>query len=98
MTTSNLNHVERACTDLARDGLPVTFTAVATRTGTSRSTLYRNHELRSLIEHHRRGQTDGTITALTDEIDTLRTAVATLANKVRNHDAQLRRLGRNSES
>ena len=98
MTTPNLNHVERACADLARDGLPITFTAVATRTGTSRSTLYRNQGLRTLIEHHRRGQADGTITALTDEIATLRTAVATLADKVRSHDTQIQRLTRDRES
>lgn len=98
MTSTNLKRVERACTDLLRDGMPVTFAAVAARTGTSRSTLYRNQELRSLIEHHRRGQADGTITALTDEIATLRTAVATLADKVRSHDTQLRRLARDRES
>ena len=96
MTTSALNRVERACTDLARDGRPVTFAAVATRTGMARSTLYRNQALRALIDHHRRGQTDGTITALADEIATLRTAVETLAEKVRNHDTQIRHLARDT--
>lgn len=91
-TTSVLNQVERACDDLARDGLPVTFAAVATRTGMARSTLYRNQALRRLIEHHRRSEADGTITALTDEIATLRNAVETLAGKVRSHDTQIRRL------
>jgi hypothetical protein len=91
-TTSILNQTERACADLARDGLPVTFSAVATRTGMARSTLYRNQALRSLVEHHRRSQTDGTITALTDEIATLRGAIETLAEKVRSHDTQIRHL------
>lgn len=92
MTASVLNRVERACADLARDGLPVTFAAVATRTGMARSTLYRNQALRSLVEHHSRTEADGTITALTDEIATLRTAVETLAEKVRSHDTQIRHL------
>jgi Family of unknown function (DUF6262) len=54
MTPNNhtANAVERACTDLARDGRHVTFTAVAAATGLSRSTLYRNTELRAIIEHH----------------------------------------------
>lgn len=97
-TTSLINHVERACADLARDGLPVTFTSVATRTGMARSTLYRNQALRRLVEHHRRSEPDATITALTDEIATLRTAVETLADKVRRHDTQLRRLTRDRNS
>ena len=88
-----LNTVERACADLARDGRPVTFTAVATATGLSRSTLYRNQVLRALVEHHKH-TTDGPITTLTDELATLRAAVNTLAERVRNHDEQLRRLNR----
>ncbi|MHB1290458.1 DUF6262 family protein [Georgenia sp.] len=98
MTTSTLNRVERACADLAREGRPVTFAAVATRTGMARSTLYRNQALRALIEHHRRSQTDGTITALTDEIAILRTAVETLAEKVRSHDTQIRHLTRDTSN
>ncbi|MHB1288547.1 DUF6262 family protein [Georgenia sp.] len=93
MTASALNRVERACADLAREGLPVTFVAVATRTRMARSTLYRNQTLRSLIDHyHRRSQTDGTISAPTDEIATLRTAIEALAEKVRSHDTQIRHL------
>lgn len=88
-----MNAVERACADLARDGRPVTFTAVATAAGISRSTLYRNQALRALVEHHKHAP-DGPITAITDEIATLRAAVNTLADRVRTHDEQLRRLTR----
>jgi DNA-binding IclR family transcriptional regulator len=92
MTSSHtLNAVERACTDLARDGQPVTFTAIATATGLSRSTLYRNTALRALVEHHKQ-RPDGPMTAITDEIATLRAAVSSLAKRVRNHEEQLRRL------
>jgi hypothetical protein len=67
MTTSHtLNAVERAYTDLVRDGRPVTFTAVATTTGLSRSTLYRNPALRALVDHHQHRH-HGPITAITDE-------------------------------
>lgn len=89
--THTLNAVERACTDLARDGRPVTFTAIATATGLSRSTLYRNTALRALVEHHQH-PSDGPLTAITDEIATLRTAVNTLADRVRSHEEQLRKL------
>lgn len=89
--TPTVNTVERACTDLARDGHSVTFTAVATATGLSRSTLYRNTALRAVIEHHQH-TADGPLTAITDEIATLRAAVNTLAERVRSHEEQLRRL------
>jgi hypothetical protein len=86
-----VNTVERACTDLVQAGEAVTFTAIATVTGLSRSTLYRNTELRAVIEHHKHS-TDGAMTAITDEIATLRAAVSTLAERVRNHEEQLRRI------
>jgi hypothetical protein len=90
-----LNRVERACTDLRREDQPITFTAVANRAELSRSTLYRNPALRAVVEHHRHDTSDGTISAITDEITTLRTAVNALAARVRTHDEQLRRLTRN---
>ena len=51
MTSPTLNQIERACIDLARDGLPITIAAVADRAGISRSTIYRNTDLRTIIEH-----------------------------------------------
>ena len=81
--TSTLNSVERACADLARDGRAVT--------GLARSTLYRNATLRTIVEHHQRS-TDGPLVPLTDQIATLRAAVNTLADRVRSHEEQLRRL------
>ena len=45
-----------------------------------------------MIEEHRRAAPDGTITTITDELATLRATVQTLANTVRHHDTQLRRL------
>jgi hypothetical protein len=94
MTDSNtLNRVERACAQLHRDGHTVTFTAIAARTGLGRSTLYRNPIIRAVIETHRHRTADsGTLAGLTDEIATLRTALDALADKVRRHDEQLRRL------
>jgi DNA-binding IclR family transcriptional regulator len=92
-TSHTLTAVERACTNLARNGQPVTFTAIATATGLSRSTLYRNTALHAIVEHHKHTP-DEAITAITDEIATLRAAVSTLAERVRNHEEQLRRLRR----
>ena len=90
--TNTLNRVERA-PQLNREGHTVTFTAVAARTGLGRSTLYRNPAIRAVIdEHRRRTAHTGTIAGLTDEIATLYTARDALADKVRRHDEQLRRL------
>ena len=62
--------------------------------GISRSTIYRNTDLRTIIEHQQRTAPDGSIIAITDELATLRQTVQTLADTVRQHDAQLRRLTR----
>ena len=91
--TSTLNSVERACAELLRNGQAVTFTAVAAHTGLGRTTLYRDAMLRSVIEENRhRAATSGTLTGLTDEIATLRIAVEAIADRVRKHEEQLRRL------
>jgi AcrR family transcriptional regulator len=92
MTSTTLNQIERACADLARHGHPITIAAVAGHAGISRSTIYRNPELRAIIDHHRHTAPDSSITAITDELATLRQAVQTLADTVRQHDVQLRRL------
>ena len=94
MTSPTLNQIERACTDLARDGRTITVVAVAEHAGISRSTIYRNPDFRAIMEHHRQGAPDGTVTAITDELATLRATVQALADTVRQHDTQLRRLGR----
>jgi hypothetical protein len=95
-SASTLNRVERACAQLHHDGNPVTFTAVATATGLGRTTLYRNPAIRAVVEEHRhRAATSGTLQGLTDEIATLRAAVEALAERVRRHEEQLRRLDRN---
>jgi ligand-binding SRPBCC domain-containing protein len=75
-----------------------TFTAVATATGVGRTTLYRNPDLRAVIDQHRhQAATSGTLTGLTDEIATLRIAVEAIANRVRKHEEQLRRLAAHND-
>jgi len=54
--------------------------------------IYSDTPRRAIIEHHQQAAPDGSITAITDELATLRQAVQTLADTVRHHDAQLRRL------
>ena len=79
---------------LHHDGQPITFTQVAATTGLARSTLYRNAALRAVIEHHQQNN-DGPLSPLsplTDQLATLRVAVDTLAERVRSHEEQLRRL------
>ena len=90
---NNLATVEAACRDLTAAGTPITFTTIAERTGISRTTLYRNHQLRVIIEEHRHHSHDPrTLTGLTAEIAHLRTAVEALADRVRHQEEQLRRL------
>jgi hypothetical protein len=71
----------------------VTFDDIATRTGLGRATLYRNSDLRRIIEEHRtRGKEAHTLCGLTTEIAHLRIALDTLATTVRRHEEELRRL------
>ncbi|MGH9248304.1 MAG: DUF6262 family protein [Acidimicrobiales bacterium] len=93
--TSRLNRVERVCAQLRHDGKDVTFTAVAAATGLGRTTLYRDPTIRAVIEEHRhRTATSGTVAGLTDEIATLQAGLDALAERVRRHEEQLRRLDR----
>lgn len=96
MTSSEtLARVERVCTELHREGQLVTFTTVATRASISRTSLYRDPTLRALVDEHREHSHDPrTLSGLTSEIGHLRTAVEALAERVRHHEEQLRRLDR----
>lgn len=86
-----IHRVEQACLDLVTTDQSLTFDQVAARTGLSRATLYRNPELRAVIEEHRhRDREAHTLTGLATEINHLRTAVEALASKVRRHEEELR--------
>lgn len=94
-TTSPLDRVEQACTALAEDGESITFTAVADHTGLSRTTLYRNEQLRAVIDEHRTRHSEArTLSGITAEIAHLRTALEALAATVRHQDERLRRIER----
>ena len=97
MTQPPLDRAEHACAELARAGQPVTFTAVAARSGLGRATLYRNPQIRAVINEHRARQADArTLSGLTAEISHLRTALEAVAGNVRQHEERLRRLERQS--
>ncbi|MGZ8748314.1 MAG: hypothetical protein ACXWZI_14365 [Mycobacterium sp.] len=88
-------HVEDACAAIILAGRQVTFDDVAAHTGLGRATLYRNSDLRRIIEEHRaRGKEAHTLTGLTTEIAHLRIALDALAATVRRHEEELRRLRR----
>ena len=90
---NNLTTVESACAQLATAGQAITFTAIAEHTGISRTTLYRNPDLRAVINEHRQRSSDPrTLTALTTEIAHLRTGLEALADRVRQQEERLRRL------
>ena len=89
---------EQACAELAADRQPVTFTAVAARSGVGRATLYRDPALRALVDGHRRDAARaGTLTGLADDITALRTAIEAIAARVRHHEEQIRQLNRKKQ-
>jgi hypothetical protein len=93
MTESTLLRVEHVCTDLATNGEPITFTVVAAQAQISRATLYRDPQLRAIVDEHRTRQTDArTLTGLATEVAHLRTAVEALAQGVKRHEEQLRKI------
>jgi hypothetical protein len=93
MTESALIRVERICNELATAGHPITFTTVAEHAQIGRATLYRDQQLRAIVDEHRTRQTDArTLTGLATEVAHLRTAVETLAAGVKRHEEQLRKL------
>jgi hypothetical protein len=86
-------HVEDACAAIILAGQPVTFDDVAARTGLGRATLYRNPDLRTIVEEHRtHGKESHTLSGRTTEIAHLRIALDAIAATVRRHEEELRRL------
>jgi Family of unknown function (DUF6262) len=95
MTQQPLDRVEHACADLASAGQPVTFTAIAATTGLARATLYRNPQIRAVINEHRTRQAGArTLSGLAAEITHLRTALEAVAGNVRQHEERIRLLER----
>ncbi|MQB01904.1 MAG: hypothetical protein GEU78_16780, partial [Actinobacteria bacterium] len=85
-----LAKVERACSDLAAARQPITFTAVAQRAQLGRTTLYRNPDLRAVVEEHRTRAADArSLSGLATEIAHLRTAMHAVAERVKGHEERL---------
>ncbi len=81
--------------DLVDEGKLVSFVEVARRTGITRNSLYRNEELRATVEEYRSISREAhTFSGLSAEVGHLRTAVEVLADNVRRHEEQIRRLNR----
>ena len=88
-----LAKIEQTCADLLQEGEPVTFTTVASAAGISRTTLYRDPTLAMVVEEQRTHRhAPRTMSGLVSEIGQLRIAVEALAERVRRHEEQLRRL------
>jgi hypothetical protein len=95
MNEPTLVRVERTCAQLLQAHQQVTFTAVAQLAGIARATLYRDPELRAVIDEHRTRQAEArTLSGLAHEIAHLRTALEAVAENVRRHEERLRRLER----
>ena len=95
MSQATSEQARLACEQLLTDGRDVTFTAVATASGISRATCYRDREIRAVIDTYR--ARDGellTLTRLADRIDQLNASLEALAAKVRRQEEELRTLKR----
>lgn len=98
MNASLVARVEQACAEIAEQGTSLTFTQVAARVGTSKATLYRRAELRSIIEEHRaRHREARTLSGLVIEIDQLRQGLEAVAARVRHHEEILRDIRRRTK-
>ena len=95
MSENTLARVERVCAELITTGHPITFTAVAEHAHIGRATLYRDPQLRAIVDEHRTRQTDArTLSGLPTDVAHLRTAVEALAELVRRHEEQLRKISK----
>lgn len=69
------------------------FAAIVEHTGISRTTLYRNPNLRAIIDQHRhRSQDPRTITALSTEVAYQRVGLEDRAERIRRQEERIRRL------
>jgi hypothetical protein len=97
MTSQRIQQVEQACARLAASSEPVTFAAIARSTAIPRVTLYRNPALRAIIDEHRaRSAQATTLTGLAAQLASQQLALHALADKVRKHEEQLRKLSQSS--
>ena len=88
-----LTRVEDALSAIETSGTRLTFVAVAQRSGISRASLYRNPELRALIEERRtRGRDARTLTGLSADIAQLHDSLEAVVTQVRQQEVRLRRL------
>lgn len=95
MNAARLAQVEQALAEINNNGAAVTFTAVASLTGISRTTLYRDPEIVALVSEHRaRAGEARTLSGLTADIAHLRTGIEAIAERIRHHEERLRRLER----
>jgi hypothetical protein len=95
MSADLTTRVESACAQLVDACAPVTFIAVAARTGIAKATLYRRAELRAIVEERRIASREAhTLSGIVVELDQLRQGLEAVAVKVRRHEEELRTLRR----
>jgi predicted ribosome quality control (RQC) complex YloA/Tae2 family protein len=94
-TTSRAERVRAACEQLLASTQDVTFAAVAATSQISRTTCYRDRQLRSIIDGYRdRHGEHLTLTTLADRFDNLAQTVEALAARVRRQEEEIRALKR----
>ena len=94
-----LAKIDLSCREIIEEDQVVTFTEVARRAHVTRNSLYRNPELRQVVEEYRSvSRSSHTFIELSAQLEELRRNVELIADKVRHHEEQIRRLSRATET
>jgi len=94
-----LTKVDQACTEIVALDRVVTFAEVARRAHVTRNSLYRNPELRQMVEGYRMNSKHShTFIELSAQVEELQTMVDAVATKVRHHEEQIRHLNQAVEN
>ncbi|WP_298347775.1 hypothetical protein [Ferrimicrobium sp.] len=93
ISEETLTKVDQACAGLVALEQVVTFAEVARRAKVTRNSLYRNPELRQMVEGYRTiSKRSHTFIELSAQVEELRGLIDAVATKVRHHEEQIRHL------
>lgn len=93
MSKETLAKVDQACAEIVALDQVVTFAEVSRRAKVTRNSLYRNPELRQMVEDYRTiSKRSHTFIELSAQVEELRDLIDAVATKVRHHEEQIRHL------
>jgi|AOMP01.1.fsa_nt_gi hypothetical protein len=90
ISKETLTKVDQACSAIAALDQVVTFAEVARRAQVTRNSLYRNPELRQMVEGYRTiSKRSHTFIELSAQVEELRGMIDAVATTVRHHEEQI---------